>query len=450
MNLKAKFMGQLDFTLNEKSITTSLSKKARGVLCYLMMNSAKTHYRDHISNVFWENHEKSSANSNLRYILWTIRKAIECNDQDVKYIISPNKNTLKFAGNSEYVVDVFQFKNCIKRANEVNIDATSRINLLEEASNLYSGVFLENFYLEDAPILNDWIFYEREELQRLYFELQISLSNEYKNLKDYDKSIISIKKLLKIDPLHEELYYHLMTVYSLSGQRTAAINSFYQLKKILREELNISPMMETQALYQQIVLEQKSISPAFIQTIEKNKENQILSFGKNGVHIKFFITSTKQKSDEIKVSLKNITANNKDITIEITKLPGKRIPYEGVYEIMEQCIEILCHQKSKSSANKLISQINIIKKTYPIEQYLFFQAICDVLQNLNLDKLLINIYHLHLLDDKTIEFISFLSRKCKNTDINIIGMYDSTWQHPSFQLFNKAFQHEENAEFIIC
>lgn len=449
MMLNAKFIGQLDFSIGEKSITTSLSEKACGVLCYLMMNSSKFHYREHVAGMFWEKSDKNSASSNLRYILWSIRKNLDSTGKKSQYILSPNKSTIKFSGEHICGLDVFQFKDFIKKANILKNSETDRIILLKKAAELYRGGFLEGFYIQDAPTFNDWVFYEREDLQRLYFQVQFKLSEEYVNLKQYNQAILPLKKLIKIDPLHEELYYRLIKLYALSGHRIAAMEVYQQLKKTLREELNISPMKETQTLFKLISAERELKTPVTLPTMTtKNTYNQLIPYEKTGIHMKFLMVSSKSKLGESQKKLKEVTLNHKEVTIEIGKLPGKRILYEGIYEIIEEYIKLLENQDDSSYLKETLIELDNFKEINSSNEYFLFQQLCSMLQRIGLDRIIINIHNLHFYDEKIFDFLSFLSRKCQNSNITVLGVFDTSWDHPRFQLFEKAFQQEENFEFI--
>jgi len=155
MSLNAKFLGQLDFIFNGESITSSLSQKACGLLCYLMMNPCKTHYREQLSEMFWGNSSVYSANSSLRYTLWIIRKNLESNGHSQAYIINSSKHTIKFEEDNPDSVDVFQFKKTHSKSKERILEPNTKIKIMEEASKLYGGIFLSDIYIKDAPAFND-------------------------------------------------------------------------------------------------------------------------------------------------------------------------------------------------------------------------------------------------------------------------------------------------------
>ncbi|MCJ7690864.1 MAG: bacterial transcriptional activator domain-containing protein, partial [Clostridiaceae bacterium] len=323
-----------------------------------------------------------------------------------------------------------------------------KIKLLEEASNLYGGTFLKDFHIKDAPAFYDWLFFEREENQRLYFNIQISLSKEYEKLGYYDDAIIPINELIKMHPLHEELYYRLMNLYNISGNRTTAIETYHKLKDELREDLNISPMKDIQELYQHIKIEKIPLLQQQHEGLVKNELSQYISLCKKGIHLKFFMTESFSKLQEISTILNEIKIDNISVTAIVANLPGKRVPYEGVYEIIDGYLDIIMKKKDMVDTAAIFLEIEQIKNNFHLEKYALFQSISNALHKAEGIKMIFNIYNFHLLDNETIDFLSFMTRKCRDMDILFFSIYDTNWDNERFNLFKMEFKNEERIEFI--
>lgn len=447
MNLNAKFLGQLDFVFNGESITSSLSEKACGLLCYLMMNPNKTHYREQLSEMLWGNSRVYSTSNSLRYTLWIIRKNLESNGHSQTYIINPSKSTIKFKEDKLDSLDVIQFKNLHSQSKDNSIDSETKIALMEKAAKLYGGIFLNDFYIKDAPAFNDWVFFEREELQRLYFDIQINLSKEYEKLGYFTEAIAPLNKLIKIDPLHEDIYYRLIKLYNISGYRTTAIETYNKLKKLLREELNISPMKDIQTLYQHIRIEKETLLPKPHESLMKKELSKPIALNNDGYHIKFLMTDSAAKIQKINTMLNEIKVENMTITAEITKLPGKRVPYEGLYEIIDGYMNVISKMEYHD-IEPIISEIDRIKSSSLIDKYVLFQSLCNVFHRTEKINIIFSIYNSHFLDSETIDFLSFLTRKCGNMNILIFAGYNTNWENQRLDLFRLEFQNEDRVEFI--
>jgi DNA-binding SARP family transcriptional activator len=119
---------------------------------------------------------------------------------------------------------------------------------LEVAASLYTGELLEGFYY-------DWALRERERLRYVYLNSLAHLMQFYRRQRLYDKGLEAGRKILDLDPLHEEIHREMMQLYAESGQRALAIRQYESCCDSLHAELGILPMDETQALYTQIAPE---------------------------------------------------------------------------------------------------------------------------------------------------------------------------------------------------
>jgi len=66
------------------------------------------------------------------------------------------------------------------------------------------------------------------------------------------ESIRLTQRVLSIDPIWEDAYRTQMRAYLAQGNRPMAIRTYQQCEEALERELGISPLPETQKLFQQI------------------------------------------------------------------------------------------------------------------------------------------------------------------------------------------------------
>jgi DNA-binding SARP family transcriptional activator len=71
---------------------------------------------------------------------------------------------------------------------------------------------------------------------------------------NYENGLSYGRQILELDPLREEIHRELMRLYIENQQRPLAIRQYKACCEMLRAELDIEPMLETQALYAQIML----------------------------------------------------------------------------------------------------------------------------------------------------------------------------------------------------
>lgn len=438
------FLGNYKILLNNENITTKFSKKALGLLCYLIMNNDKFHYREKLASMFWENYKRESGYSNLRYALWQIRKVFK-KYTDEEVIIAKGKNVISISKdliNS----DVNMYLDFIKQSNEVNISLEEKKNLLISASKLYKGDFIENFYIYDISNFNDWFFNEREYLQRMYFDVQLRLSDIYIKQKEIRAAITELNKLIAIDSLNEEVYYRVIKYQYMSGNRASAINTYKKLKLTLRNELNISPSSEIQGLYNKIITENDTTNLSSNNfSIRHNNLNK--GFNRINKSMKIFISDKPDKLKKFSRLIYEFDKSSEFMIIDICISPGSRINYEGIYEMLDG-FQAFCSEKSTRLYRNFSESIDEIRNITTPREYSLFKKMIELFSSNKIPDILIKVWNFHLIDEKSIDFISFLFRKIDSKGINLIGIYDLRWNNERLNSFIRAFENEKFVEKI--
>jgi len=243
-------LGNPTITLNNKPILGSMSNKAIALLCYLVLNKDKMYNRDKLASIFWDSANIDTIRYNLRYTLWSLRKILDADKNQIP-IIETYKDCCRINPDAAIYTDVLEMEKLLKE--NLDLEGSECIENLNKIKSIYKGEFLEGFYINKCPEFNDWVFFERERLQRLYFEVLYRLTKLYKTSGNYFKSIEILNEMLKINPLQEELYEELIKNYLELGDRGSALNQFKRCSNILRDELNISPNESIRKLHYDII-----------------------------------------------------------------------------------------------------------------------------------------------------------------------------------------------------
>ncbi|SDJ88642.1 AfsR/SARP family transcriptional regulator [Natronincola ferrireducens] len=254
--LKLYFLGEPKILVGDIDITNEISSKALAILAYLVTHRNQKISRDRISALFWSESSYKSSKYNLRYTLWSIKKTLKDKGIEEDIILAPDKESCSIIIEEESwwsdVVLLEKFPDVYKSV---------------EIIDLYQGEFLQDINLKGNPELDDWIIYERERLQKLYFNGLLRLTKEFSELGQYNKGILCLNKLLYINPLQEEIHKELMELYYLKGDRVLALQQYEKCAEILRSELNISPVEDMRELYERIKMGDKEDI-----TIRNNKD----------------------------------------------------------------------------------------------------------------------------------------------------------------------------------
>ena len=68
----------------------------------------------------------------------------------------------------------------------------------------------------------------------------------------YESAIGYARRWLELDPLQESAHCQLMKLYSWSGVRSSALRQYQECVRILREQVDASPLAATTELYEAI------------------------------------------------------------------------------------------------------------------------------------------------------------------------------------------------------
>lgn len=257
INLEIYMLGNLKILLNGKPLLGSMSNKAAALLCFLTLNRSKAFSREKLSSIFWDSAAPDTARYNLRYTLWSLRKIFNAEKKQPEVILT-DKDSCYINPELEITTDVQNMENLLTGLH--GDSSVESIRQLEKIKKIYKGDFLEGFYINKSIEFNDWVFFERERLQRIYFDALSRMSKLYIETGDYRKSIDILNEMLHINPLQEDLYEGLIKNYMALGDRNAALSQYRRCCNILREELNISPNDAIVQLHQQI---KSGTKPAF-------------------------------------------------------------------------------------------------------------------------------------------------------------------------------------------
>jgi len=226
-----------------------VTRTIQGLLGYLLLHRQRSHSRKMLADLFWGDHPEDRAHSCLSTALWRLRSTLEPKGVPRgTYLVITPKGDVGFNRESDYWLDVAVLEEQVGHAQvhlAQGLDSAGAAKL-ECSLDLYTDELLEGFY-------DDWALRERERLRGLYLSGLTLLMRYYKSHEAYEESLACGHRILSCDPLREEVHREMMRLYLSNGQRALSARQYEACRAILRTELGISPMEETQALYAQIV-----------------------------------------------------------------------------------------------------------------------------------------------------------------------------------------------------
>jgi DNA-binding SARP family transcriptional activator len=241
--LTVSLLGTPHFVLHQQPITHLVTGRAGALLIYLAL-TGQPQPRTHLVELLWENQSEQQAKANLRYRLSDLRKVVG------DYIVATGE-TVAFNQELPHWVDVTVFTTYMTT---VAAPTPSMIEptILEELLKFYRGEFLTGFLIENAPVFERWLHLQRRHLHDLLVQGLHLRAEQHLAEGDYAAGLMRNHDLLTLEPWREEAHQQRMLLLAHSDQRNAALQQYTRCCQVLREELDVPPMLQTTALYEAI------------------------------------------------------------------------------------------------------------------------------------------------------------------------------------------------------
>lgn len=224
-------------------------RKSLALLIYLRM-ADHNYSRESLAALFWPEYDQQHAQANLRRVLSSLNKSISGE------FIEADREKICLYDRSKFWLDVDEFLNILSiTKNHPHADGQSCsecLHHLEEAVPLYQGDFLEGFNLADSPEFDEWQFFHRENLRAGYGRTLEKMARAYQETREWEIAIRHARLWLALDRLHEPAQRMLMSLYFLSGQKSAALRLYEECQRVLEQELSQQPELETLQLFEEI------------------------------------------------------------------------------------------------------------------------------------------------------------------------------------------------------
>ena len=119
--------------------------------------------------------------------------------------------------------------------------------------------------------------------------------------------------------------------------------------------------------------------------------------------------------------------------VELSKIPGRRLPYEGVFEFIDEYV----HLFQEDTAIQALNDISAMK-TKHIDALVLFNQLSDFLKKHPREEIIVVIYNLAYMDDKFIDFVSYIYRKRCCHHMKFIIAYNKNWETSRIKFFIDA------------
>ncbi len=223
-------------------------RKTEALIAYLAVGSSRSQHRERLACLLWSESQQARALQSLRQARLTLMRDLEAHDLP---IVEFDRREIRL-GEAPLKIDAVEFA----RLREAD-DPDS----LEQAVDLYRGEFLAGLDVE-SDAFEEWL-----QPTRVWYREQVEAVLERLLLMQeragaHESSIRTVKRILAMDPLREDMHRWLMRAFVAAGHRTSALAAYDACRAVLREELGVSPEAETDDLYRSILHRAQPNPPA--------------------------------------------------------------------------------------------------------------------------------------------------------------------------------------------
>lgn len=220
--------------------------KGKAIFKFLVTASQHRAGKEILMERFWPNAEPHAARNSLNVAIYSLRRSFSrvhpCSvvlfGED-SYYLNPE---LDIWIDHEAFTAHFTTAQQLERRGET----TAAMDEYRRAEALYQGEFLQEDRYEDWP---DPL---RRDLRDRYLWLLDRLGQYAFEHQDYPTCVELCRKMLVVDPCHEEPHRRLMLCWSRQGLLNLALRQYHVCREDLARELEVEPSPATAALFDRI------------------------------------------------------------------------------------------------------------------------------------------------------------------------------------------------------
>jgi TolB-like protein/two-component SAPR family response regulator/Tfp pilus assembly protein PilF len=226
-------------------------RKTKTLLKILLTEPGRVFTQDELIDALFGGENVEKATENLYGRVSQLRRALEPRLQrgvDSTFIVRKGQG-YSFDVDSPCWIDTVECLNHISQGDEAarrggHLEA---VEDYEEAIRLFRGELLETDRYEE------WVLGPRENWQDRYIAVLTKLAEEYANLGDYRRAAVACREAFDLQPWRESVLRQLMGYHYTAGERAEALRIYQKGLEALRQELDVEPSAETEALHQRIL-----------------------------------------------------------------------------------------------------------------------------------------------------------------------------------------------------
>jgi predicted ATPase/DNA-binding SARP family transcriptional activator len=234
--LRVRVLGTTELAVDGRPLAGLASAKATALLVYLVVTGT-AQSRSALAGLLWSDLPEATARANLRLALTKLRRALPAQLLVTRQTVALDPARPVWAD----AVEVERLAAGQPEGEE-----------LLAAARLCRGEFLRGFEAPGAELFDEWVLGRRAASLGDQLALLERAVQDARDRRDPAAGVEVARRMLELEPLHEEAHRALMWFLATGGQRGAALAQFDTCRYLLREELGQEPSAATATLRDEI------------------------------------------------------------------------------------------------------------------------------------------------------------------------------------------------------
>ena len=235
-DLRVRVLGGAELAVSGRPLVELASAKAAALLVYLAVTGTG-HSRSALAGLLWSDLPEATARANLRLVLTKLRRVLPDH-------LEVTRQAVALASGQDVWVDAVE----VARVAAGERDGGE----LLAAVRLCRGEFLEGFEVPGAPLFDEWLVGRRAAVRADMLAVMDRAVQLARDRGDRATGVEVARRMLELEPLHEEAHRALMWFLATGGRRSAALAQYETCRYVLGEELGVEPSAATVALRDEI------------------------------------------------------------------------------------------------------------------------------------------------------------------------------------------------------
>jgi ATP/maltotriose-dependent transcriptional regulator MalT/DNA-binding SARP family transcriptional activator len=224
------------------------TKRARDILCFIASRRHRRASKDTIIDTFWGEAEFEAVEKNFHPTISHVRKALNSNQSLKQNFLLYRDGDYQLNPDFSYFIDTEEFDRLVgegeaaRRAGQTEL----YIESYEKALELYRGDFMQSAY-------DEWVDEHRSYYREQYLRILESLAAAAERAQEWPRALDLAQQILRDDPFREDIHCTIMRAHAAMGNRVAVKEQYESLRKLMRDELGVEPVAETQKIYRALL-----------------------------------------------------------------------------------------------------------------------------------------------------------------------------------------------------